>query len=432
MLKPALARGKIQCIGATTRDEYIKYFQNDAAFDRRFQYIEIHEPSVDTSLEMVRAIKNVYEDYHKCSITDSALKLSVSLAHTYMPYRNFPDKAIDLIDEACSKVVLSSFQEKNDIRIVDENDIIEIVANMNDIDIDEIQANIGMKLKRLYRELHDNIIGQDIAVQTIMKTMKRYTCGLYGSKRPICSMMFLGPTGVGKTEITKLVSQEFFGKSNKLLRFDMSEYMEEMSISTLIGSPPGYVGYKEGGKLTNAIKRNPCSVVLFDEIENAHPSVLNLLLQILEDGILTDNNKRTYSFRNAIIIMTSNAGHASNKNEFGFLNDVSDQQKKTSELTYYFKPEFINRIDEIVYFNPLNSDSLIEIIDISIEKALSRLDDDIDVLVTNKTKEDIFNKASMESEYGARPVNRLVEYLIVDRVCDMLLRSKGNIRTIII
>lgn len=432
MLKPALARGKIQCIGATTRDEYVKYFQNDAAFDRRFQYIEIDEPSVETSLRMVTAIKKVYEEYHKCTITDSALKSSVELADKYMPYRKFPDKAIDLIDEACSTVVLKSFRTESDVRVVDDDDIIDVVSKMNNIEIEDIREDTYTKLTRLEKNLRDNIIGQDGAVNAIMKTIKRYTCGLYGTKRPICSMMFLGPTGVGKTEISKLMSEDFFGKTSKLLRFDMSEYMDEMSISSLIGSPPGYVGYNEGGKLTNAIKRNPCSVVLFDEVEKAHPDVLNLLLQILEDGILTDNNKRTYSFRNSIIIMTSNVGSSSyiNQRSFGF---ISESKSISPDLTDYFKPEFINRIDDIVFFNPLNASSMMKIIEVSVEKALSRLEKDIDVFVTNRTKEEIYEKALSDSHYGARPVNRLVEYLVVDRVCDILLRSKGdNIRTIIL
>ena len=213
----------------------------------------------------------------------------------------------------------------------------------------------------------------------------------------------------------------------------MSEYIEEMSVSTLIGSPPGYVGYQEGGKLTNAIKRNPCSVVLFDEIEKAHPDVLNLLLQILEDGILTDNNKRTYSFRNSI--MTSNAGSSSKitkRRTFGFIDESVTLNQRSNELTSYFKPEFINRIDEIVFFNPLDADSILKIVDISIEKALSRLDDDIDVFVTDRTKQEIYRKASLESDYGARPINRLVEHLVVDRICDFLLRSNGNLRTIIL
>ena len=444
LLKESLARGRIQCIGATTREEYVKYFQNDPAFDRRFQYIEVDEPSTKTTLDMMRSIKGVYEDHHNCKIEDGAVELSVHLAEKYIPYRNFPDKAIDLIDEACSKVVLESFTkgERTNNRVVRERDIVEIVSSMNEIDFDEIIESTSIKLKRLEDVLRHNIISQDEVIDKVMHTLKRYSCGLHSTKRPVCSMLFLGPTGVGKTEITKLVSSNFYGKSNKLIRFDMSEYMDEMSVSSLIGSPPGYVGYQEGGKLTNAIKRNPCCVVLFDEIEKAHPVVLNLLLQILEDGLLSDGQKRTYSFRNAMIVMTSNAGSSSNANQplLGFAdtwNQFSHESIKQrhsdqlKELTNFFRPEFVNRIDEIVFFKSLDQKGMAAIVDLAIDKALSRVDDSITITITNKTRNLIVAKALMEKEYGARPVNRLVEYLVVDRICDCLLRCPDTTQIII-
>lgn len=430
LLKESLARGRIQCIGATTREEYVKYFQCDPAFDRRFQYIEVVEPSTKTTLDMMRTIKSVYEDHHNCRIEDDAVDVSVYLAEKYIPYRNFPDKAIDLIDEACSKVVLDSFRKGEKDRVVRERDIVEIVSTMNDIDIDEITDSTSIKLNRLEGVLRHNIIEQDEVIDKVMHTLKRYSCGLHSTKRPVCSMLFLGPTGVGKTEITKLISSNFYGKSNKLIRFDMSEYMDEMSMSSLIGSPPGYVGYEEGGKLTNAIKRNPCCVVLFDEIEKAHPVVLNLLLQILEDGLLSDGQKRTYSFRNAMVIMTSNAGCSSNPHQplMGFKDSTTEedihQQRsdQLKDLTNYFRPEFVNRIDEIIFFNSLDQKGMASIVDLAIDKALSRVDDGITITITNKTRNRIITSALLEKEYGARPVNRLVEYLIVDRICDCLLR----------
>lgn len=449
LLKESLARGRIQCIGATTRDEYVKYFQNDPAFDRRFQYVEVPEPSKHTTLDMMKSIKKVYEDFHKCTITETALEFSVNLAEKYIPYRNFPDKSIDLIDEACSKVVMNSYKNKNEnnhndhlevetdeeifkkiseSRVVDEKIILEIISSMNDIDMTDILETTATKLNKLETTLSTNIIGQDKVVDRVMNTLRRYTCGLHSTKRPVCSMLFLGPTGVGKTEISKLISNHYYGRSNKMIRLDMSEYMDEFSVSSLIGAPPGYLGYSEGGKLTNAIKRNPCSLVLFDEIEKAHPVVLNLLLQILEDGILTDGQNKTYSFRNAMIVMTSNAGYGSkeNNNTLGFVNEIPDDETqlkdKMNELTNYFRPEFVNRIDDIVLFNALDVEAIQHIIDLTIEKALTRVDDSIHITITDEVKDEILKNVLNEIEYGARPVNRLVENLVMDRICDCILR----------
>ena len=456
LLKESLARGKIQCIGATTRDEYVKYFQNDPAFDRRFQYVEVPEPSKQTTLDMMKSIKKVYEDFHKCTITDTALECSVNLAEKYIPYRNFPDKSIDLIDEACSKVVMKSymnrknklntiddnvdvdnmevetdeeiFKQIRESRVVDEKLILEIISSMNDIDMNEMIDTTSTKLNNLEDTLSTNIIGQDKVVTRVMNTLRRYTCGLHSTKRPVCSMLFLGPTGVGKTEISKLISNHYYGRSNKMIRLDMSEYMDEFSVSSLIGAPPGYLGYSEGGKLTNAIKRNPCSLVLFDEIEKAHPVVLNLLLQILEDGILTDGQNKTYSFRNAMIVMTSNAGYGfkDNNNTLGFVNESPDDETilkdKMNELTNYFRPEFVNRIDDIVLFNPLDIEAIRHIVDLTIENALTRVDDSIYITITDKVKDEILKNVLNEIEYGARPVNRLVENLVMDRICDCILR----------
>jgi ATP-dependent Clp protease ATP-binding subunit ClpC len=430
MLKPVLARGNIQCIGSTTRNEYIKYFKNDSAFDRRFQYIEINEPDIESTLQMLDVIKTVYEDFHKCKITKDALHLAVSLSDQYIPYRNFPDKAIDLIDEACSRVVLSSFKH-NIPRIVDKIDVQKIIELITDLDVNFIAQTENQKILNIKSKLESKIIGQSHAINEVIKTLMRHSCGMYRKNRPICSMLFAGPTGVGKTELTKLVADGYYGSNTKLLRFDMSEYMEGFSISTLIGSPPGYQGFDEGGKLTKAIKETPCAVVLFDELEKAHSDVLNLLLQILEDGILTDSYGNTYSFRNAIIIMTTNVTTQSDVNTLGFETNTM-KTKNTDILKTVFRPELLNRIDTIVEFNSLYTNDLQQICEICLNDALTRVPDYIQVHVSDSTKDELLKMASVQTEYGARPVKRLIEELVMNPLSDILLRGVDELDKIVI
>lgn len=433
MMKPLLARGEIQCIGATTREEYVKYFKKDPAFDRRFQYIEVSEPNAKTTMEMVYAIKPVYEEFHQCYITNEAISLSVALSQQYVPYRNFPDKAIDLIDEACSRVVLSHYRT-NAPKVVDVVDIQHVVGMMTDLDISHISISDRDKINLLKRDLQSKIIGQPEAIETVIKTLSRYSCGLYKQSRPICSMLFVGPTGVGKTELTKLLTKGYYGNDQKLIRFDMSEYMEDFSVSTLIGSPPGYEGYSEGGKLTTAIKENPCAVVLFDEIEKAHPEVLNLLLQVLEDGLLTDSFGRHYSFRNAMIVMTSNVAGSTDNRSLGFVTDTDARVAvdRKAALTAAFRPEFLNRIDEIVHFHMLDESHLRAICEVCLHEALQRVPSDVRVHVTEETKKAIVETASFQTEYGARPIKRLIEEVVIDKLSDFLLRRTDETHEIVI
>jgi ATP-dependent Clp protease ATP-binding subunit ClpC len=433
LFKPLLARGKLQCIGATTREEYIKFFKNDPAFDRRFKYIEVDEPSETATLLIMEGIKPVYENYHNCYITNEALRLSVSLSQQYIPYRNFPDKAIDLIDEACSKVVLEHYKT-NSLKIVDVVDIYSVMGMIINLEMSHISISTRGKIQGIKEELESKIIGQEYAISIIVKTLSRHCCGMYSTKRPICSMLFIGPTGVGKTELTKLLTKGYYGRSSNLLRFDMSEYMENFSVSTLIGSPPGYEGYREGGELTTAIKEHPCSVVLFDEIEKAHPDVLNLLLQILEDGILTDASGRGYSFRNAIIVMTSNVTGMSDNRSFGFVptTNTCTDVARGGVLSASFRPEFLNRIDEIVDFQSLNENHLHAICEVCLYSALQRVPNDINVTISDVTKRHIVERALLETEYGARPIKRLIEELVVDKLTNFLLRRSDETKEICI
>ena len=432
MMKPMLARGQLQCIGATTREEYVKYFQRDSAFDRRFQYVNVAEPTIADTMQMMSAIKKGYEEFHKCTITNEAIEVAVVLSEQYVPYRNFPDKAIDLIDEACSRVRIEAKGEV-DKSIVQGHDIEKVISRMVDMDLKKIHHTEKQKLDELEHKLFRQIIGQSNAIMTVMQTIRRYTCGLHATNRPICSMLFVGPTGVGKTHLCKLIAKEYYGNENKCIRFDMSEYMEEFSVSTLIGSPPGYVGYTEGGKLTEAVKRNPCSVFLFDEIEKAHHDVLNLLLQILNDGALTDSFGKTYSFKNTMIVMTSNSIGDKQHNRIGFsehddtlvagqsISIQSHATTNTDALKTAFRPEFLNRIDQLIYFNELNKTHLYAILNLEIQEALSRVPPEVQVIVSRCTKKKIVNLAATQTHYGARPIRRLVEEHVVDVLTNTLL-----------
>ena len=448
MLKPFLARGSIRCIGATTHSEYEKYFKNDKAFERRFQPITIHEPSCQEALDMMRNVKQNYEEFHNCSIEDDAIVKAVEYAKKYIPYRQFPDKVIDLIDEACSKCVMDSFirektmtiiddtMERPALRIVNVNTIDRVMGLVNDYDIKYINATEDEKIQAVSDNLSCQIIGQTGAIQAMVDTLRKSTCGLNDPSRPLCSMLFVGPTGVGKTECVKLMAKYYYGDDRHLLRFDMSEYMEPLSVSTLIGAPPGYVGYDDGGKLTNMVKRNPHSVVLFDEIEKAHPKVLNLLLQIMEDGVLTDSAKKTVSFKNCIIVMTSNVGYSNNGgNQIGFLtggDDVATHEKHVTlssrDMLDSFRPEFINRIDRIVHFNTLTKDDIVRICDNNLKDAISNANRAVEELgyeftfeVCAETKDAITEFALHDSSYGARPLNRAITSLVIDKIAEHIL-----------
>ena len=458
MFKPFLARGKIRCIGATTYTEYEKYFKNDKAFDRRFQPINVKEPSKHDTIDLVKNVKERYEDFHKCSIDDDAIYAAVEYADKYLPYRNFPDKAIDLIDEACSKCVIDSFKYINRTSLIDVDfhllDKIRTVAPVTidkvlslttDYDVKYINESENSKIRAVEDNLSKHIIGQDDAVETMIQTLRKSTCGFSDPTRPICSMLFVGPTGVGKTESVKMLARSYYGDDRHLLRFDMSEYMESFSVSSLIGAPPGYVGYDEGGKLTTLVKRNPHSVILFDEIEKAHPKVLNLLLQIMEDGVLTDSSKQTVSFKNNIIVMTSNVGYSSlhweniNDGEQSFFSFGGDGKMKessqcrlttTKALTEVFRPEFVNRIDRIVPFHKLSRSHLVAICDEMLDKTVTFANQaacrfegpPVKFEVSDETRWDVLRTALEQSEYGARPLSRAISYFVEDKIADYLLQ----------
>lgn len=355
ILKPALARGEICCIGATTLDEYNIIRNNDAALDRRFMPVNVDEPDMETTLKILYSVKGDYEKYHNCVYDGSSLSEMVKIANRYFHYRQFPDKAIDLMDEIGSDFAMRK-KERNK-SIVTKNDVLRFVEKALKIPVSDITNDTKKKFMNVKEGLQAQIIGQDEAVQRVVKCVMRKECGMYSDKRPLASFLFYGKTGVGKTQLAKTLSELYHYNTIKL---DMSEYMEPHAVSSLIGSPPGYIGYQEGGTLTNGIKKSPYSVVIFDEIEKAHPQIYNILLQIMEDGILTDNFGRRYSFKNAIIIMTSNAGSSSlEKSTIGFIrNTDSEIDNSHSALLGYFRPEFLNRIDEIVRFNKLSQEDL--------------------------------------------------------------------------
>lgn len=431
MFKPGLSRGKIRCIGATTLDEYQKFFLNDKALDRRFQPIMVNEPSMEDTRQILMTLKSNYEEYHCCEIHEESIDRSLELSDRYLHYRQFPDKAIDVIDEACSKLNIQYRLDNRKDKILRANDIDlvmeQIITSPLKLDGDE------NKLFHLEEALKENIIGQDETIDTIMNTLKRHVCGFYNPKRPLASMLFMGPTGTGKTETVNLIADHYYGSREKnIIRFDMSEYMEDHSISTLIGSPPGYIGYSEGGELTNAIKRNPYSIVLFDEIEKAHPKIFNLLLQIMEDGILSDNNGKTFSFRNAVVIMTSNIGFTHKaRSQLGFNESTNIQccynrDNALNELKYTFRPEFLNRIDLISIFEYLSSDSIRTITKKMIDDTIQEIYNtkEIQVFVTNETRELLYSYGE-DSSYGARPIRKGITELIINPISEMILKDEN-------
>lgn len=466
ILKPALARGELQVVGATTLKEY-RSIEKDAALERRFQPVMVHEPSVEEAVEILKGIQSKYEDYHGVSYTDEAIRACVNLSHRYIQDRFLPDKAIDLLDEAGSKMNLQAgitnkddaaarlteitkekeqalkdekyevaaklrdeeaalekqLNEEQQKMNVDIADIQAIIEKKTGIPVGKLQENESAKMKHLAEHLAQKVIGQQEAVEKVAKAIRRSRAGLKAKHRPIGSFLFVGPTGVGKTELTKTLAEELFGSKDAMVRLDMSEYMEKHAVSKLIGSPPGYVGHEEAGQLTEKVRRNPYSIILLDEIEKAHPDVQHMFLQILEDGRLTDSQGRTVSFKDTVIIMTSNAGVGEKKITVGFdaENDAFKQASVLDSLSSYFKPEFLNRFDTIIEFNHLEKDNLIKIVDLMLAELKETLQEqNITLSVADEVKEKLA-ELGYHPAFGARPLRRAIQEQLEDRITDLLL-----------
>ncbi len=488
ILKPLLSRGEVQIIGATTLNEYRKYIEKDSALERRFQSVLIDEPNTEDTIKILNGLKDKYEAHHKVKITNEAITEAVTLSQRYINDRFLPDKAIDLIDEACSKIKLKnvtmpksikdlekrkekiskekeeaiisqSFEkaaklrdeeknlkdelekqkqdwekkEKSKVVSVTKNDICDVISSWTKIPVSKLTESESKRLKELDTILKKRVIGQDEAVESLARAIKRARVGLKDEKRPIGSFMLLGPTGVGKTELTKALAENLFGDENAMIRLDMSEYMEPHSISKLIGSPPGYVGYDDGGQLTEQIRRKPYSIVLFDEIEKAHPDVFNMLLQILEDGRLTDSNGRTVSFKNSVIIMTSNAGARNivEHKKLGFVTkekaEEDYEQTKSevmNELKKVFRPEFLNRLDEIIVFKKLDTESIKKITRLMLKEFENRIKDRKMKISISEDVIDYISKVGFDDTYGARPLRRAIQSNIEDKFAEAILDKK--------
>ncbi|GAV24371.1 ATP-dependent Clp protease ATP-binding subunit ClpC [Carboxydothermus islandicus] len=489
ILKPSLARGEIQCVGATTLDEYRKYIEKDPALERRFQPIMVDEPTVEETIEILKGLRDRYEAHHRVKITDEAIVAAAKLSDRYITDRFLPDKAIDLIDEAASRVRLNAFtappnlkelEEKiNEIRkekeaavaaqefekaaklrdqeqklkaeleekkkewekeqsdhllSVTEDDIAQIVSQWTGIPVKKLAEEESERLLKLEEILHQRVIGQDEAVKAVARAVRRARAGLKDPKRPIGSFIFLGPTGVGKTELARALAEALFGDEDALIRIDMSEYMEKHTVARLIGAPPGYVGYEEGGQLTEAVRRKPYSVILLDEIEKAHPEVFNILLQVLEDGRLTDSKGRTVDFKNTVIIMTSNIGAHLIKKEarLGFKNvadgkkDDDVKEKLMAELKRTFRPEFLNRIDEIIVFHSLTEEHLKEIVRLMLKEVAKRLEEQEMKVEFDDSLIEVILKEGYDEAFGARPLRRAIQKIVEDKLSEELLL--GNIK----
>lgn len=495
ILKPALARGEFQVIGATTLDEYKKHIEKDAALERRFQPVQVGEPNEEDALEILRGLRDRYEAFHKAKITDEALKAAVTLSSRYITDRFLPDKAIDVVDEAASKVRMKVFSAAPDVKaledrlntvkkekeaavtsqdfekaaklrdeeqvlvkeiddkksvakeesdqklIVTEDDIAAVVAQWTGIPVAKIAEEESETLLHLEDELHKRVIGQDDAVTAVAKAVRRARAGLKDPKRPIGSFLFLGPTGVGKTELARALASSLFGDESAMIRLDMSEYMEKHTVSRLVGAPPGYVGYEEGGQLTDAVRRKPYSVILLDEVEKAHADFFNILLQVLDDGRLTDSQGRTVDFRNTVIIMTSNLGAKAlhkNSSELGFLapkksesstnqsNSIDFKEAKKSVMDAvkrHFRPEFLNRIDEMIVFHPLTEEDLKHIVSILMSDVTKRLKErELQLEITSEAMQ-LLVKEGSDFTMGARPLKRAIQRLIEDPVSDLILKG---------
>ncbi|MGN0380193.1 MAG: ATP-dependent Clp protease ATP-binding subunit, partial [Butyrivibrio sp.] len=489
ILKPSLARGEVQIIGATTINEYRKYIEKDAALERRFQPVEVEEPSTDETIEILKGLRKAYEKHHSVTITDDALVAAARLSKRYINDRFLPDKAIDLIDEASAKTRLGTYVKPAEIAtleaeieelekqkeqaiseeayeragelkaqrlekaaeleklnsewneskenrelIVGEDEISSVVSEWTGIPLKRIAEGESEKLIHLEDTLHERVVGQEEAVTAVAKAIRRGRVGLKDPKRPTGSFLFLGPTGVGKTELSKALADAFFGSENSLIRVDMSEYMEKHSVSKMIGSPPGYVGYEEGGQLCEKVRRNPYSVILFDEIEKAHPDVFNVLLQILDDGMVTDSTGRRIDFKNTVIIMTSNAG-AENivaPKNLGFATDTSPdssykhmKEKVMDEVKKIFKPEFLNRIDEIIVFHMLTRDNIARIVDIMIGNINKRIKEQMNMtLEIDDAARDYIVKNGYDEKYGARPLKRTLQNKVEDELAEQILDGR--------
>ena len=489
ILKPSLSRGELQIIGATTLEEYRKYIEKDAALERRFQPVTVEEPSEEEAYEILKGLRPYYERHHKVEILDEALEAAVKMSVRYINDRFLPDKAIDLIDEAASKVQLSGYQASSEIEDlsreiqeilqekeraiktgylslakecqekqkeaearleqlqvkeekknqrksgkVDEKAVASIVSDWTKIPVQRLTEGETRRLAQLEKELHKRVIGQEEAVHAVSQAVKRGRVGLKDPNRPIGSFLFLGPTGVGKTELSKALAQAVFGSEQAMIRVDMSEYMEKHSVSKLIGSPPGYVGYDEGGQLSEKVRRNPYSVILFDEIEKAHPDVFNILLQVLDDGHITDAHGRKVDFKQTIIIMTSNAGAQAivEPKQLGFISqkdEKKDYEKMKSsvmeEVRRLFKPEFLNRIDEIMVFHTLNKEEIRKIVLLLLKSLEKRCEEQMDIhLNVTNSAVDYIAEAGFDAKYGARPLRRAIQSKIEDRLANELLEGK--------
>jgi len=492
ILKPALARGEIQAIGATTLDEYRKHVEKDAALERRFQPVMVGEPSKEEAIQILEGLRDKYEAHHKVKITDESIRAAVELSDRYITDRFLPDKAIDLIDEAASRVRIKTFTAPPDVKkleeelaslekekaeaintqnfekaaeirdkeqevkkelesvkkewnekandnklTIGEEEIAYIVSLWTGIPVTKLAEEESKRLLNLEKILHERVIGQEEAVEAVSKAIKRARVGLKDPKRPVGSFIFLGPTGVGKTELSRALAEVLFGDENAMIRIDMSEYMEKHTVSRLIGSPPGYVGYEEGGQLTEKVRRKPYSVVLMDEIEKAHPDVFNILLQILEDGRLTDGKGRTVDFKNTVVIMTSNVGASTIKRQkvMGFTSGADEKEEAyermkdnvLEELKRTFRPEFLNRIDDVIVFHQLEEEHLKGIVDLMLKSLISRIKEiDIDIDVTDEAKA-LLVKKGFDPVYGARPLRRAIQKMVEDKLSEEMLA--GNVKS---
>ncbi len=486
ILKPLLARGEIQLIGATTLEEYRKYIEKDSALERRFSIVKVDEPTEAETIEILYGIRDKYEAHHNVKITDDAIKAATALSVRYITDRFLPDKAIDLIDEAASKTRIKKYiepeeikkmqeelekiekekeesilsqqfekaaslrdrekeiqtklnenlehwktQKNIDITEIKEENIAEVISKWTGIPVQKLNENDNEKLKHLEENLHKRVIGQNEAVEAVAKAIRRGRIGLKDPKRPIGSFLFLGPTGVGKTELSKALAENIFDNENTMIRLDMSEYMEPHSVSKIIGAPPGYIGHDNGGQLTEKVKRKPYSLILFDEIEKAHPDVMNLLLQILEDGRLTDSQGRETNFKNTIIIMTSNIGarYITDKKILGFENENRKEYEDTKneimkELKKEFRPELINRIDEIIVFHKLEENEIIQITKIMLKQVEKRLEEKKYLVKIDPSVAENISKTKIDKNYGARPLRRAIQELVEDKIAEDILNGE--------
>ena len=440
ILKPALARGEVQCIGATTITEYRKSIEKDGALERRFQKVTVQPTSTDETYAMLTRISEVYGAFHHVQYTEGALHACVKLTDRYITDRFFPDKAIDAMDEAGAWVSSKAIKQEGDKAItpeVTEADVAFVVSRMSGVPVQRVAQAEGQQLRQMSTTLKQRVIGQDNAIDTIVKAIQRSRMGLRNPNKPIGTFFLLGPTGVGKTHLAQCLAEEMFGSRDAIVRFDMSEYIEKHTVSLLVGAPPGYVAHEEGGKLTEAVRRKPYSIVLFDEIEKAHADIFNILLQVMDEGRLTDRQGRIVDFRNTIIIMTSNVG-TRQLNEFGTgigfqadeINEKQTEHMLTKALNRTFPPEFVNRLDNVVVFHPLNDDALAQILTLELHPLKLRLEAmGYQLQLTKKTK-DLLLEQSRDRKYGARPLKRAIQTLIEDPITDILLSGEIENKTI--